>query len=252
MPGNTNENHIIYGISTYWTNDKKLKYKIYTQCGEYYDKQDLSVAYNFYIHNNANSAHMTIVFNVFVVYTLFNQINCRVIDDSLNIFVRIGKNLFFPIITCGELFLQIILIQFGGDAFKCTEKGITKIQWLICIGFSLTTLLLSIIVKFIPFDIFIQKILDNFSKENKIAGAEDLRKKKENEFNEKKNIDEKNEEKNDLNKSVNSKGSKLTKQDNLTEEINGSLIKALRRSSNTNSGGGSLRQQKPDIIIAYD
>ena len=243
LPGNTNENHIIYGISTYWTNDKKLKYKIYTQCGEYYDKQDLSVAYNFYIHNNANSAHMTIVFNVFVVYTLFNQINCRVIDDSLNIFVRIGKNLFFPIITCGELFLQIILIQFGGDAFKCTEKGITKIQWLICIGFSLTTLLLSIIVKFIPFDIFIQKILDNFSKENKIAGAEDLRKKKENEFNEKKNIDEKNEEKNDLNKSVNSKGSKLTKQDNLTEEINGSLIKALRRSSNTNSGGGSLRQQ---------
>jgi hypothetical protein len=34
---------------------------------------------------------MTIVFNVFVIYTLFNQFNCRVLDDSLNVLVRISK-----------------------------------------------------------------------------------------------------------------------------------------------------------------
>ena len=254
LPGNTKENNIIFGISPYWTSDKKIYHQDSYLCGDYSDKQDLSVAYNFYVHNNANSAHMTIVFNVFVVYTLFNQINCRVIDDSLNVLVRIGNNIFFPIITFGELILQIILIEVGGDAFKCTERGITGIQWLICIGFSLITFLLSIIAKFIPIDIFIQKILDNISKENKIASLDDLNNKNEdeNKLEEKNKNNENNEEKNDLNKSINSKESKNTKPDNSKEELNSSLIKALRRNSNTNSGGGSLRQQKPDIIIAYD
>ena len=27
---------------------------------------------------------MSIIFNVFVIYTLFNQINCRVINDQIN------------------------------------------------------------------------------------------------------------------------------------------------------------------------
>ena len=257
LPGKTKESNIIYGISPYWINDKKIKYSETSMCGDYTDKQDLSVAYNFYTHNNANSAHMTIVFNVFVVYTLFNQINCRVIDDSLNVLVRIGNNLFFPIITCGELILQIILIEVGGDAFKCTERGITLIQWFICIGFSLITFILSVIIKFIPFDTFIQKILDNMSRDNKIAGADDLVNK--NEKDEKKdakiNKDEKTgkiEEKNELNNSLNSKISKNTKIENSKDELNGSLIKALRRNSNISSGGGSLRQEKPNIIISYD
>ena len=257
LPANTNEGNIIYGISPYWSNDKKIKYSEKEMCGDYNDKQDLSVAYNFYIHNNANSTHMTIVFNVFVVYTLFNQINCRVIDDSLNIFVRIGNNLFFPIITICELLLQIALIEFGKDAFKCTERGLTGIQWLICVGFSLISLFLSVIIKFIPFDVFIQRILDNISKGNKVAGADDLVNKEEiDEIGEEKNNkgekSPKNEEKNELNRSINSKTSKNTKNDNSKDDLNGSLIKALRRNSNISSGGGSLRQQKPNIILSHD
>ena len=255
LPGNTNENNIIYGISPYWTNDKKLQHSESKMCGDYSDKQDLSVAYSFYVHNNANSAHMTIVFNVFVVYTLFNQINCRVIDDGLNILIRIGNNLFFPIITCGELFLQIILIEVGGDAFKCTERGITIMQWLICIGFSCITFVLSIIVKFIPLDIFIQRILDNISRSNKIAGTDDLINKNENISEDKTKSNEnnpKNDEKKELNNSINSKISKNTKLDNSKDDPNGSILKALRRNSNVSSGGGSLRQEKPNIIISYD
>ena len=256
LPGNTNENNIIYGISPYWTNDKKIQYSESKMCGDYSDKQDLSVAYNFYVHNNANSAHMTIVFNVFVVYTLFNQFNCRVIDDSLNILIRIGNNLFFPIITCGELILQIILIEVGGDAFKCTERGITGMQWLICVGFSCITFALSIIIKFIPLDVFIQRILDNISRGNKIAGTDDLIDKNEKDISEDKTKSNENnvkiEEKKELNNSINSKISKNTKPDNSKDDPNGSLIKALRRNSNISSGGGSLRQTKPDIIISYD
>ena len=255
LPGNTKVENIIFGISPYWTNDHKIQYSENKMCGDYADKQDLSVAYNFYVHNNANSAHMTIVFNVFVVYTLFNQFNCRVIDDSLNIFVRIGNNLFFPIITFGELVLQIILIEVGSDAFKCTERGITGMQWLICIGFSLITFILSLVIKFLPIDVFIQRILDNISRGNKVAGEEDLISKDEKgEEGDEKNKDEKtkNEEKNELNNSVNSKISKITKHDNSKDDLNGSLIKDLRRNSNVSSGGGSLRQPKPNIIISYD
>lgn len=116
---------------------------------------------------------MGIVFNVFVIYTLFNQFNCRVIDDSLNIFIRIGSNLFFPIITLCELGLQIILIEFGRDAFKCTERGLTLIQWLIVIGFSAITIILSVIIKFIPIDKCIQNFLDTPSS-NKVANIDDL------------------------------------------------------------------------------
>ena len=259
LPGNTKVNKIIYGISPYWKNDFKIKHSNNAMCGDYSDKQDLSVAYSLYVHNNANSAHMTIVFNVFVVYTLFNQVNCRVIDDSLNILVRIGNNFFFPIIIFGELILQIILIEVGSDAFKCTERGITGIQWLICIGFSSITFVLSIIIKFIPVDSFIQRILDNFTRENKIAGEEDLIKKDKNDENEeeknnnKEEKNNKNGDKNELNNSINSKISKNTKVDNSKEDDpNGSLIKALGKNSDINSDGGSLRQQKPAIIVSYD
>ena len=259
MPGRTKVDKIIYGISPYWKNDVKIRHPNNAMCGDYSDKQDLSVAYSLYVHNNANSAHMTIVFNVFVVYTLFNQVNCRVIDDSLNILVRIGNNFFFPIIIFGELILQIILIEVGSDAFKCTERGITGIQWLICIGFSSITFVLSIIIKFIPVDSFIQRILDNFTRENKIAGEEDLIKKDKNDENEeeknnnKEEKNNKNGDKNELNNSINSKISKNTKVDNSKEDDpNGSLIKALGKNSDINSDGGSLRQQKPAIIVSYD
>ena len=63
----------------------------------------MAVTFDTYVSVNGNSAHMSIIFNVFVIYTLFNQINCRVIENSFNIFVRINNNFFFPLITGLEL-----------------------------------------------------------------------------------------------------------------------------------------------------
>ena len=175
MPGGSPKENIIFGISTKWSYKNKLK-DGYNEiiCGKYAKHLDLSLAYQDYYNENGNSAHMTIVFNVFVIYTLFNQVNCRVIDDSYHIFIRITKNNLFPIITLSELILQIIIVQTGASIFKCTEKGLTSSQWFICIGFSLLTNVLSIIIKLIPIDNWIQKILDNKSKNNKVANLEDL------------------------------------------------------------------------------
>ena len=226
LPGKTKVENIIFGIDPKWSNEYNLKGKK-EFCGNYGEKQDLSMAYDTYIHNNANSSHMTIIFNVFVIYTLFNQINCRVIDDNFNIFVRIGNNIFFPIITLSELVLQIFLIQFGGDAFKCSESGLSLMQWLISIGFSLFTFILSFIIKIIPIDVCIQNILDNASRGNKVAGIDDL-----------------------LHKSdLTDNGSKNNEKNQ--NKIRKSLIDALRKNSET-SFDISPREKKPKLILAYD
>jgi hypothetical protein len=176
MPGGAPKDNIIFGISPKWSKDIKLKNfnNPELMCGIYGTKLDLSLAYSEYYYLNSNSAHMTIVFNVFVLYTLFNQVNCRVIDDSYHIFVRIKKNGLFPIITLGELFLQITIVETGASVFKCTERGLTFNQWLICIAFSLLTFVLSFIIKLIPINNAIQNILDNKAKSNKVANIEDL------------------------------------------------------------------------------
>ena len=177
MPGGSPKENIIFGISPKWSKEVILRQSGKNSeflCGTYSEKIDLSLAYHEYHKVNANSTHMTIVFNVFVIYTLFNQINCRVIDDNFNIFIRIRKNNLFPIMTLSELILQIIIVELGGDVFKCTERGLTHTQWLICIGFSLLTFILSFIIKLIPINNWIQNILDNKSKSNKVANMNDL------------------------------------------------------------------------------
>ena len=174
LPGDTDLDKIIFGISPKWTNDVEILPEYEDECGSYGDRQDLKYAYKQYIEANSSTAHMTIVFNIFVIYTLFNQINCRVLDDSLNIFVRIHRNIFFPIITLAELALQVILIEFGEGAFKCIEWGLTAEQWGICIGFSAITFVLRIIIIFLPIDKPIQSWLDNSLKSNKVANEEDL------------------------------------------------------------------------------
>ena len=241
FPGNTPVDNIIYGTSPQWDNDFKRNHAVKeSSCGKYYESNDLSIAYEEYVRYNAGTTHMGIVFNVFVIYTLFNQFNCRVIDDSFNIFVRMGNNLFFPIITLCELALQIILIEFGRDAFKCTERGLTLYQWLLVIAFSAVTFVLSFIVKLIPIDVLIQGCLDKPA-DNKVANMNDLVKEtqvKENNINEKHGVSA---NLRDINEDL--KGSKI---------LQGSIIiKSMRRNSSYNIGK-SMRQKKPSIHVSNE
>ena len=241
FPGNTPVDNIIYGTSPQWDNDFKRNHAVKeSSCGKYYESNDLSIAYEEYVRYNAGTTHMGIVFNVFVIYTLFNQFNCRVIDDSFNIFIRMGNNLFFPIITLCELGLQIILIEFGRDAFKCTERGLTLYQWLLVIAFSAVTFVLSFIVKLIPIDVLIQGCLDKPA-DNKVANIDDLVKEtqvKENNINEKHGVSA---NLRDINEDL--KGSKI---------LQGSIIiKSMRRNSSYNIGK-SMRQKKPSIHVSNE
>ena len=103
---------------------------------------------------------MTLIFNIFVFYTLFNQINCRIIDDSINIFSRINKGFMFIIVTLCEMIIQILIVQFGSGIFHCVIGGLSFRQWKVCILLSLTTVIFSFIIKFLPIDKLINYYLE--------------------------------------------------------------------------------------------
>ena len=152
--------YIIYGTEAKWESaEGKLNGARKDYCGKYTNKQNLQFAYNEYVNANDSTTHMTLIFNIFVFYTLFNQINCRVIDDSFNIFIRITRSPLFPIICLTEMVLQVIIIFVGKSPFHIVNEGLTGKQWGICIGFSAITFVVSIIVKLIPIHNLIDNIL---------------------------------------------------------------------------------------------
>jgi P-type Ca2+ transporter type 2B len=53
------------------------------------------------------SQHFTFVFNVFVMMTLFNEINARKIDGSPNVFEKLHKSHLFLIIWTLSFALQV-------------------------------------------------------------------------------------------------------------------------------------------------
>ena len=163
MPGNSEPEYIIFGTESSWSNKVKLRTNINKDyCGLYSSRQSLSVAYKEYSNSNGGSVHMTMIFNVFVIYTLFNQINCRMIDDSFNIFKRITRSLLFPLITLVEMALQVLIVCFGKSIFHVANNGLTGEQWGICFGFSAITFVVSIIGKLLP----IHTCIDNCLRDN--------------------------------------------------------------------------------------
>ena len=107
-------------------------------------------SFDYYNFEYGSTTHMTLIFNIFVLYTLFNQINCRILDDSINICSRINKGIMFIIVTSCELVIQILIVQFGFGIFHCVKGGLSFSQWKISILFSLTTFVFNFIIKFVP------------------------------------------------------------------------------------------------------
>ena len=160
--------HIIYGTEIKWVIEGKLKNQYKHYCGSYSNRPTLADAYLEYVKSNSATTHMCLIFNIFVFYTLFNQFNCRVIDDSLNIFIRINRSLLFPLICLLEMALQVIIIFVGNSPFHIVSSGLTGTQWGICIGFSAITFVVSIITKFIPVDRLIDNYLDKKAREEEL------------------------------------------------------------------------------------
>ena len=102
---------------------------------------------------------MIFIFNTFIMYSLFNQINCRIIDDSLNIFKRISKDIRFIIFSLFELGIQILLVIFGNKFFHCVKGGLSLQQWRYSILFASVTFIVNFITKLIPLEKFIDSYI---------------------------------------------------------------------------------------------
>ena len=92
------------------------------------------------------------IFNTFVFYSLFNQINSRVINNDLFICKRIFDNWMFIAVTSIEILIQFMIVQYGGLIFKCNKEGLTFSQWEWCLGLAAITFLVNFTLKFIKLE----------------------------------------------------------------------------------------------------
>ena len=173
LPGNyTEERYILDGREDKWYKEVLFNPLYPDNCTVFIEKwnspKNLHDAYNNYISLYGGTTHMTLIFDVFVIYTLFNQINCRIIDDTLNTFKRITKAKLFCLVTLLELTIQILISQLGGIVFHCVNYGLGPTQWLWCLGFSISTMLFNLLFKFIP----LQRLIDPYTKGQTQQNAE--------------------------------------------------------------------------------
>lgn len=92
--------------------------------------------------------HFTVIFNTFVMMTLFNEINARKIHGQRNVFQGFFTNPIFYSIWIGTMLSQVFIIQYGKDAFS--TKSLSLEQWMWCLLFGLGTLLWGQIVTTVP------------------------------------------------------------------------------------------------------
>ena len=74
------------------------------------------------------SVHLTVIFNVFVLMQLFNEINCRKIFGERNVFAGVTANPWFLSIMATTFALQVVMTQWGGLGLGCVAGGLTLDQ----------------------------------------------------------------------------------------------------------------------------
>ncbi|KAL3070900.1 hypothetical protein niasHS_017025 [Heterodera schachtii] len=94
------------------------------------------------------SQHFTIVFNTFVMMTLFNEINARKIHGERNVFQGMFTNPIYCTIWVFTLILQFVIVQFGGRWFATAP--LKWEQWFWCLAFGVGSLLWAQVVISIP------------------------------------------------------------------------------------------------------
>ena len=104
--------------------------------------------------SEALTQHYTIVFNVFVLMQIFNEVNSRKIHNELNVFTGVFKNAIFLVIVIGTLITQVALIEIKGlnTAFGCTN--LTKDQWIACLLLGASVIPLNCLFNLVPPSLF--------------------------------------------------------------------------------------------------
>ncbi|CAA9999124.1 unnamed protein product [Nesidiocoris tenuis] len=100
------------------------------------------------INDKHPNQHFTVIFNTFVMMTLFNEINARKLHGQRNVLAGLFTNPIFYIIWVGTMLAQVCIIQFGGIAFS--TEALSLDLWCWCLMFGVSVLLWNQILAFIP------------------------------------------------------------------------------------------------------
>ena len=92
--------------------------------------------------------HYTLVFNAFVLCTLFNEINARNIRSDWNVYAGMHTNPIFLGIIVITVVFQVLIVSFGGDWVETSP--LKWEHWLVSVGFAALTLPVGILMRFIP------------------------------------------------------------------------------------------------------
>jgi Ca2+-transporting ATPase len=103
--------------------------------------------YNTEIHQQQVELE-TVIFNTFVWMQIFNELNCRRLDNKFNIFEGIQRNRWFMVINALMVGGQVLIIFVGGAAFGVTRLDGT--QWAICIGCAAFCIPWAAVLKLVP------------------------------------------------------------------------------------------------------
>lgn len=103
-------------------------------------------------YGGSYSVHAAYNFNVFVMLQLGNFFNCRILDDSLNIFKNVTNSPLLIGIMFMILILQVLFLTFCGLAIKVAQWGLDPYGWGICIAVAMGSWIWSFIFKFIPLE----------------------------------------------------------------------------------------------------
>jgi P-type Ca2+ transporter type 2C len=117
-----------------------------------------------------NATLKTVVFNTFVWLQIFNEINCRRIDNRLNVFFRMHKNPLLITILVAMVFCQVLIIFVGGAAFSVTR--LNGHQWLLSIALGFLAIPAGAIVRLVP-NKFIRKFLPRVILERPTNNSDD-------------------------------------------------------------------------------
>jgi Ca2+ transporting ATPase len=100
--------------------------------------------------HGAPTRHYTIVFNVFVLLQLFNEVNARKIHGELNVLRGVARHGLFLAVVAGTLLVQVALVEVRGlnAAFGCTR--LTAEEWLACVLLGSTSIPMNAVFHLVP------------------------------------------------------------------------------------------------------
>ena len=113
---------------------------------------------------NGDRRMQALIFNVFVWMQIFNQYNCRRLDNKFNFFEGITKNYFFMIIQVIIIAGQVMIIFVGDIAFSVTR--IDGVSWAVSIVLGLLSIPVGLVIRCIP-DEWIRKCIPAYFKRKK-------------------------------------------------------------------------------------